>query len=132
MATIETIQLIFSDLGKNSYKVWKGELHDDGRVVSHFGAVGAAMQSCDYGCVGKSFLDKKVREKQKKGYALTKTVAAGQVASNEVSRGSLADIALSQIKHSNDAVKALIKRLADSNVHKITRIADCSPRPLES
>ena len=120
MATIETIQLIFSDLGKNSYKVWKGELHDDGRVVSHFGAVGAAMQSCDYGCVGKSFLDKKVREKQKKGYALTTTVAAGQVASNEVSRGSLADIALSQIKHSNDAVKALIKRLADSNVHKIT------------
>ena len=40
MAT-EKVRLVFSDLGSNSYKYWDGELHDDGRVISTFGVVGA-------------------------------------------------------------------------------------------
>jgi len=40
MAT-EKVRLVFSDLGCNSYKYWDGELHDDGRVISTFGVVGA-------------------------------------------------------------------------------------------
>lgn len=43
MAITKQVQLIFSDLSKNSYKVWKAELHDDGRVISRFGAL------CDFG-----------------------------------------------------------------------------------
>lgn len=120
MAITKQVQLIFSDLSKNSYKVWKAELHDDGRVISRFGALGAAMQTCDYGCVGEAFLDKKTKEKLRKGYAHTKVVSADTSAVSAVSSGSLAEIALSQIRFQNEAIKSLIRRLADSNVHKIT------------
>lgn len=115
------VRLIFAELGKNSYKQWKGMLYEDGRVVSYWGAVGSTEQSKDYGCMGESFLEKKISEKLKKGYEHAKVIIDGPtVATADVSRGSLADIALSQIKFSNPLVKSLIKRLADSNVHKIT------------
>jgi poly [ADP-ribose] polymerase len=122
----ERVRLIYSDLGDRSYKYWDGELHDDGRVVSYFGVVGAKNpQSRDFGCKGESFFRSKIREKERKGYTHAKVLMEG--ASNiVVNRSSLADIALSQIKISNDSLKPLIKRLADSNVHKITNSTSIS------
>ncbi len=120
MSITRKVQLVFSNLGDNSYKQWKAELHDDGRVVSFWSAVGSTEQTKDYGCVGEAFLEKKIREKIKKGYEHAKVVIDGPVAATSaVPKGSLADIALSQIKFSNDLIKQLIRRLADSNVHKI-------------
>jgi poly [ADP-ribose] polymerase len=125
MAT-EKVRLVFSDLGSNSYKYWDGELHDDGRVISTFGVVGAKNpQSKDFGCVGRSFFEKKIREKERKGYARAKVLLDG-VVNTTVNKSSLADIALTQIKLSDSSLKSLIKRLADSNVHKITNSTSIS------
>lgn len=118
--------MVFSDLSKRSYKYWDGELHDDGRVVSIFGVVGAKNpQSKDFGCVGESFFQKKIREKERKGYSRAKVLMEGNT-TTVVNKSSLADIALTQIKLSDDSLKALVKRLADSNVHKITNSTSIS------
>lgn len=120
MSIKRTETLVYSDLGANSYKSYRIELHDDGRVVSHFSAVGKTEQTCDYGCVGEAFLDKKVKEKLKKGYEYAKIISAdASQSAPQISRGSLADIAVSQIKYTNTAIKDLIRQLANANVHKI-------------
>lgn len=123
----EKVKLVFSDLKANSYKFWQAELHDDGRVVAEFGVVGAKNpQSKDFGNVGKSFFDKKIREKERKGYTHAKVLMEGAVTNKVIVNTSLADIALSQIKLSDDSLKTLVKRLADSNVHKITNSTSIS------
>jgi poly [ADP-ribose] polymerase len=125
MAT-EKVKLVFSDLAKNSYKYWQAELFDDGRVLAEYGVVGAKNpQTNDYGIKGRSFFESKIREKERKGYARAKVLLEG-VINTTVNKGSLADIALSQIKLSDDSLKALVKRLADSNVHKITNSTSIS------
>jgi poly [ADP-ribose] polymerase len=128
MAIKEKVRLVFSDLAKHSYKYWDGELHDDGRVVSRFGVVGAANpQSKDFGCVGESFFRKKIREKEKKGYSHAKVLMDGAVTTTTLGANiSLADIALSQIQLSDKSLQPLVKRLADSNVHKITNSTSIS------
>lgn len=123
----EKSRLVFSDLSKRSYKYYDIELFSDGRVVASYGVVGAKNpQTNDYGCVGKSFYDKKIREKEKKGYSKAKVLMEGAVTNTTIANTSLADIALSQIKLSDDSLKTLIKRLADSNVHKITNSTSIS------
>lgn len=125
MATIETVKLIFSNLGDRSYKQWRGELDDSGNVTSYYGAVGATEQVKRYGCMGKSFLDKKVKEKIRKGYEHVKTLdSAMQNTPKAIAGRSLAEIALAQIRFASPTTKSLITRLADSNVHKITSSAN--------
>jgi poly [ADP-ribose] polymerase len=120
MAIKERVRLVFSDLGSNSYKYWDGELHDDDTVVSFFGVVGAKNpQSKNFGKVGKAFFDKKIREKERKGYEHAKVILEGSN-TQTVNKQSLADIAVKQIKFSNPNIESLIKRLANSNVHKIS------------
>ena len=124
----DKVRLVFSDLGSNSYKYWDGELHDDGRVISTFGVVGAKNpQSKDFGCVGESFFQKKIREKERKGYTRAKVLMEGSnVTVSTIAKSSLADIALSQINLSDNSLKSLITRLANSNVHKITNSTSIS------
>jgi len=122
----ERARLVFSDLGKHSYKYYDIELHEDGNVKCAYGVVGASNpQQKDFGCVGKSFYDKKIAEKERKGYTHAKVLVEG-TSNIVVNKSSLADIALSQIKFNNDSLKPLIKRLADSNVHKITNSTSIS------
>lgn len=122
----EKVRLVFSDLKNNSYKFWDGELLDDGTVISTFGVVGATNpQSKNFGQVGKSFFEKKIREKERKGYTHAKVLLEG-VSNKVVDKRSLADIAVNQIKFSNPMVEALIKRLANSNIHKITNSTSIS------
>lgn len=126
MAT-EKVRLVFSDLSKRSYKFWDGELFDDGRVVSTYGVVGATNpQTNDYGIKGRGFFESKIREKERKGYTRAKVLLEGAVTSPISNNTSLADIALSQINLSDNSLKALVKRLADSNVHKITNSTSIS------
>lgn len=123
---MEKVRLVFSDLKANSYKFYDIELDDTGNVNCAYGVVGAKNpQTCSYGNVGRSFFEKKIREKEKKGYSRAKVLLEGTIAT-PVNKGSLADIALSQIKLSDDSLKALVKRLADSNVHKITNATSIS------
>jgi poly [ADP-ribose] polymerase len=124
---MEKSRLIFSDLSKHSYKFYDIELDDNGCVSCSYGVVGAKNpQRCSYGNVGKSFYEKKIREKERKGYSHAKVLMDGVVTTNISSNLSLADIALSQIKLSDDSLKSLVKRLADSNVHKITNSTSIS------
>ncbi len=123
MAAIkEKVRLVFSDLKANSYKYWDGILYEDGKVVSTFGVVGATNpQSKDFGNKGEGFFRSKIREKERKGYTHAKVIMEDAPTSVQtIAKSSLADIALSQINLSDDSLKSLIKRLADSNVHKIT------------
>lgn len=123
----EKVRLVFSDLSRRSYKYWDGELLDDGTVISTFGVVGATNpQSKNFGNVGKSFFEKKIREKLNKGYEHAKVLLEGIPNNKVIDTRSLADIAVKQIKHSNTLVEALIKRLANSNVHKITNSTSIS------
>lgn len=124
--TKEKVRLIYSNLADRSYKYWDAELWDDGTVISTFGVVGAKNpQSKNFGQVGESFFRKKIKEKEKKGYTEAKVLLDG--ASNvSLSKATLAELALSQIKLSGDELKSLVKRLADSNVHKITNSTSIS------
>ena len=127
MAIKDKTRLVFSDLKKNSYKYYDIELHESGNVNVAYGVVGAANpQTNDYGCQGESFYQKKIKEKEKKGYVRAKVLLDAPTNSKPLANASLADIALTQIKVSDDKVKALIKRLADSNVHKITNSTSIS------
>jgi poly [ADP-ribose] polymerase len=125
--TPEKSRLVFSDLAKNSYKYYDIELFDSGQVIASYGVVGAKNpQVNDYGNVGRAFYEKKIREKERKGYSRAKVLMEGAVTNTTVANTSLADIALSQIKLSDSSLKPLVKRLADSNVHKITNSTSIS------
>lgn len=118
--------MVFSDLKNNSYKFYDLELFDDGTVISTFGVVGARNpQTKNYGLGGDSLFRKKIREKERKGYTHAKVLMEGTNTAPVV-KSSLAELALSQIKLSDKSLEPLIKRLADSNVHKITNSTSIS------
>jgi len=95
MAIKDKARLVFSDLKKNSYKYYDIELHEDGNVNCAYGVVGAANpQTNDYGTVGESFYQKKIREKEKKGYVRAKVLMDTPTLSPITNNSSLADIAL--------------------------------------
>ena len=118
-------RLIFSDLSKRSYKYYDIEVSDNGVVTATFGVVGATNPQSHTYSGGESMFNKKVREKLAKGYVEAKVLMEGTT-DIPVNKGSLADIALTQIKLSDKTLEPLIKRLADSNVHKITNATSIS------
>lgn len=126
MTKTKEVKLVFSDLSKNSYKQWTGQLYDDGRVISYWSAVGGAEQSKDYDCKGEHFFNKKIAEKIKKGYEHAKVVLDVNPQQAFVKDKSLVDVALSQIKFSNKSIENLIVRLVNSNIHKITTATSIS------
>lgn len=120
---IDEVRLILVEANSNHNKWWTGELYDDNRTVTRWGRVGMGEQSKEFPGCGKDFLEKKKREKLKKGYSELKTVKAGpQVASigSDVAKQNLIQIAIDQIAGSNTYLQKLVRRLVDSNVHKIT------------
>jgi len=122
----EKVRLVFSDLKKNSYKFWDGELMEDGTVIATYGVVGATNpQKHDYGVQSEAFFQKKIKAKEKKGYSRARVMLEGATPT-VINKSSLADLALAQIKLSEPSLKQLVKRLADSNVHKITNSTSIS------
>lgn len=132
MATLlKEVRLIMADNGtdidtgkqSNHYKYWNAKLYDDGMVKADWGRVGGSGDSGEWSG-GQSYLDKKVREKIKKGYTEQKTI--GDVTVNvgtgsTVKNADLHSIAKSQlIKSSNPTLERLITRFVQANVHKIT------------
>lgn len=124
MATLlKEVKLIMTEVGTNNNKWWTGQLFDDGTVKATWGRVGYSGDSGEWQG-GDSYLDKKVREKMKKGYSELKTV--GAVTATPGSGAAVKDRDLHQIaktqllKSSNPTLERLIKRFVDANVHKIT------------
>lgn len=122
---IEEVRLILVEVGQNSNKFWTGRLYDNGDAETLWGRVGYAGDSKMFPGAGRDFLEKKKREKQKKGYTQLKTVGGPASAvvseSKHVGNHELRQIAKSQIlKSSNPTLDRLIDRLVQANVHKIT------------
>jgi poly [ADP-ribose] polymerase len=125
MATlIKEVKLIMTEVGTNNNKWWTGQLFDDGKVKATWGRVGYSGDSGEWDG-GDSYLQKKVKEKLKKGYTELKTVGAvtpNSATSAPVRNSDLHSLARTQIcKTSNPTLERLIKRFVDANVHKITR-----------
>ena len=121
---IETQRFILTECDENHNKWWEIELLDNNDIITRWARVGNDPQSKTFIGVGKSFMDKKIREKTKKGYSPLKTIGSSSAASSSTSVKSnveLHEIARKQIiKTSNPILEKLIKRLVDSNIHKIT------------
>lgn len=123
---VEEIRLIMVEVGNNNNKFWTGRLYDNGDAETLWGRVGYDGDSKMFPGAGKSFLEKKQREKEKKGYTPLKTVGgpAAQIVSESKNVGNheLRQIAKAQLlKSSNNPVlDRLIDRLVQANVHRIT------------
>jgi poly [ADP-ribose] polymerase len=119
---VQKTHLILVDVGENSNKHWRGELFEDGTVITYWSRVGLAEQSTVFppSRGGARFLEKKIAEKKKKGYSELKVVqSGGEKTISPV--GDLAHIAKKQIRRTNEPIlDALIDRLVKENIHRIT------------
>jgi len=120
MAVTKTVRMICSNIDGNNNKFWNADLHDDGNVFVLYGRVGYAGQAEGPFPGGQSFLDKKIKEKKKKGYIEFDGIA---VESNKTTVSVVSDVkevAKKQIQFSSPQLEKLIERLAMSNIHNIT------------
>lgn len=109
-----------TNLGNNNNKFWNVTLYDDGTVTSVWGRQGKTSQSKTWHGVGRSWMEKKIREKEKKGYRENLTVeGSGTVTAKTVANANLKDIARKQIKHTNPLVANLIDYFVKVNAHNI-------------
>lgn len=120
---IKEVRLIKTEASENNNKWWNGQLFDDGKVKATWGRVGYAGDSGEWDG-GEKYLDKKIKEKLKKGYTEQKTIGAINVSQNgggTVRNSELASIARAQlIKTPNSQLEKIIDRFVRANVHKIT------------
>jgi poly [ADP-ribose] polymerase 2/3/4 len=125
MATLlKEVRLIKTEMGENANKWWNAQLFDDGTVKAQWGRVGYEGDSGEWSG-GETYLNKKVKEKTKKGYTEQKTVGAitsGTSSGSTVKNADLHSIAKKQLLKSSGSktLNNLIDRLVKSNVHKIT------------
>jgi len=109
-------------LGNNNNKYWNVTLYDNGDVMSEWGRQGKTKQSKTWPGVGRSFMDKKISEKHKKGYHENQVVeGTGEIksSSHKVANTELKNIATKQIKSKNPIVAKLVQFLVDVNAHAI-------------
>lgn len=106
---------------ENHNKFWTGELYDNGMVITRWGRVGDSGQSKEFPGAGASFLEKKLREKEGKGYRVIDAVGKNTppTSGKTVVTSQLSDIARKQIKSNNPLVTSLIDRLVKANAHSI-------------
>jgi poly [ADP-ribose] polymerase len=120
MAITREVKLICSDVENNNNKYWTGRLFDNGDVETEWGRVGVTKDSKLFQAAGERFLDKKISEKQKKGYQELK-LATGTISEGKlVANNDLKVVAYQQIKVSKPELEQLIDRLVQENVHRIT------------
>lgn len=122
---IEHKKFSLTNLGNNNNKYWNVTLYDNDDVMSEWGRQGhsASTQSKTWYGVGRSFMETKIRTKEKKGYIENEVVeGSGTVTATTtaaVRNRDIKDIARKQIKHSNPLVQKLVDYLVDINAHNI-------------
>jgi poly [ADP-ribose] polymerase len=118
-SVVESVTLVMSNVGNNNNKVWRAKLYENGSFLAEWGRVGKKMQSKTYH-TGKNGLDKKVREKERKGYTKVDVICEDtQSTTSTVSGKELKDIATAQISKGNKVIEKLVDRLVSANVHQI-------------
>ena len=120
---LEHKKFSLTNLGVNSNKFWNVTLFDNDDVHSQWGRQGDGQkggQQKTWNNVGKSFMEKKIREKEKKGYRENKTIeSSGSISTSTLSNHKLKDIAVKQIKSSCKLVQDLVDFLVKVNAHNI-------------
>jgi len=118
---VEEIHLVKTDVNANNNKFWVGKLYDDDTLETSWGRVGDKGQAKTYVAGGKRMLDKKRREKERKGYSEIDIVSntSGHVSGKVIQKESLSKVAKDQIQTKSPETKQLIEYLAQVNVHNI-------------
>jgi len=133
---VEKHKLVCATGDTNHNKVWIATLYDSDDVEVEFGRIGVTSTKGVHRCVGKSFMEKKMKEK-KRGKKNKKTgqyepyteidildsdigadTSAGS--SKNLGKANLKAIAKKEIKHSSPATAKLIDFLTDVNRHQIS------------
>ena len=121
---VEHKKFSLTDLGNNNNKYWNVTLYDNGDVMSEWGRQGLTKQTKTWSGSGKSFMEKKIREKEKKGYRENRVVegtGSVSVSASKVANTELKDIAAKQIKSKNPVVAQLVDFLVKVNAHSILK-----------
>jgi len=119
------VRLIMADAKSNHNKFWYGFLYENGDVQTRWGRVGKSEQSKNFPNAGEIFLNRKAREKERKGYRDLKIISSNT--NHTVENSDLHEIAKRQIKTSgNPELDKLIEKLVRFNVHKITSSTNIS------
>lgn len=113
------VLLIYSDVGGNNNKVWKGILYDNGNVYTEWGRVGKNMQTKTYPNAGERKLASKEHEKLAKGYTHAQIVSSAP-STRTVQNGNLMDLAIKQISKGEPVLDKLVRQLVSANIHTIT------------
>lgn len=120
-------RLNYFDADANSNKVWIGEAYDNGDFITRYGRVreGANLaiskKNFDSQWLAEFELERKRKEKLKKGYRETQIVTDATIIQKVSSKTTLQAIARQQIVGADDATtERLIDYLAEVNIHAIT------------
>lgn len=123
MNIVKEVRLIWTDADVNHNKFWHGFLFDNNDVKVEWGRVGYGAQTKTHVGVGASKLDKLEKEKTAKGYRPQRTISGTTGNSSSpakiVASSNLADVATKEIGYKNPRVAALVKWLAEVNIHQI-------------
>ena len=131
---VERHKLVCATGDTNHNKYWTTTLYDSGDVHIDFGRIGVTSTVGVHRCVGRSFMEKKLKEK-KKGKVNKKTdqrepyseidaidsdMGSNVSSSKNLKSSNIKNIARDQIKHSSPETAKLIEFLADVNRHQIS------------
>lgn len=116
---IESVKLIYVDVGGNNNKTWQAELRHDGLLVQ-WGRVGAKLQQKLHAGASYAKLDQLKREKLGKGYTAVQVLEPGStvIVGTDQAKADIKQIAAKQI-NADDLSKRLISYLMEVNVHNI-------------
>ena len=95
-AIVEHRKFSCTKLGNNNNKFWNVTLYNNGDVMSEWGRQGKNSQSKTWPGAGRSFMEKKISEKNKKGYHENQVVEGTgevKVSGVKVANTELKDIA---------------------------------------
>lgn len=116
MTTAETRMYILTDANANNNKFWEVSIDEAEQVVTRNGRVGAKGQTRKLG-QGMTLFNRKVREKERKGYKQIDVV--GKAPSGAANSEVLATAAEEQIARGNPVIAELVRELAKINKHQI-------------
>jgi poly [ADP-ribose] polymerase len=111
---VERQKFILTDVKENCNKFWAFE-HDGSKITYRWGRVGHAEQAKTMNFT-QSDLDKKIREKTKKGYKQIETLDAVTV---KPAVHNVKEAAFSQLASGDKTLTELIERLVAANRHEL-------------
>ena len=110
-----------TDAKNNNNKFWEVILYDNDDVHCRWGRVGATGQSKSFPGSGQKMVDRKIREKNKKGYQLQPGVNVPSGGTKKVVGSQLKTVAKKQIRSGGCKIAGkLIDYLVQVNRHDIT------------